>query len=478
MSHFSKLFSVCVYVAFLVGCATRSPIPIPELKESIDLKIGIAADTQITTPDRTSGYLFRNMAVDSLINVAVRTSAQEYLASEHLNYMLKSLANESPDLILYLGDAANSGCKDEIRAFLEVMISFRAESQIPVFLVVGNHDYLATGNQADSDAREQACAGKNYYTKDDLVRLFSKYNSDSAIIENKNGHYQIGSFVDVFNDPASEMSKMCVNLHEHMQHTRSCFYSGIVWLEAEGKPSIPLLLTDTSDYADVKLLPKVSEYLSFFGLRGSISWNSGQTKWFERHLEEGGKFRVIASHYPVTDLGWWWKYMGRPGDLMSADGTNLWLSAHSHTSTLNEEGQAINYGTPEEGFKIAHHFNVGSTTDYKPHVALANIKPGKIKLNTLFSLKGDDLRECKSNLYLHYDASARETERQLGLTKAYRTLGYDTQASRKRIDELLDAKGSDAREYWVRCLINIAAENEDKISFQPLLKVDRSPKSR
>ena len=461
MKSFKFIVGILTFIVLCQGCANRSPIPIPTPNQLVDLKVGVIADTQITTPYVNSGYLFRNMRTDALVNVAIRTSAQEHLAKEHLRIMLDAIEAKKPDLIVYLGDAANSGCDDEINDFIEIMTSFRKKSKTPVFLTIGNHDYLATGNQADVSAREQACGPQGYYTKAKLVEEFSKYNVESSKLNAFAHNYQVSSFLDVVTDSTSNIRSRCSEATaESKQHSEGCFYSGIIELKSEGKKDINVLLADTSDYTDVKTLPKLSEYFAFFGLRGSISWNSGQTDWFERYLDDSDNMRIISSHYPVTNLGWTRFFTSRPGDLMSDTGYNLWLSAHTHTPLISEDGNAIRYGRPDEGFKTVHHLNVGSTTDYRPHAAIVNMEQNSVKMIAVLSMSDAEISNCKSTLYSEYGGEPAVIEDKLGLTKAYREEGYDTAISRRNIDEFLSEKDNNTREYWVRCLINIGAINE------------------
>lgn len=457
MGRFSFFYIVLLAVLF-ASCASRTPISMPTPKQEINLHVGIIADTQITTENRTSGYLFRNMRTDALVNVAIRTSAQEHLAAEHLGYMLKLLAKDSPDIILYLGDATNSGCEDEMLSFMNVMNSFRKESNIPIFLTVGNHDYLATGNQSNVSARKQACGDQSFFTKRKLSKLFSDYNLESSKIVNANSDFRISSFIDVMIDNDSDVPLNCESIGEEDQQISGCYYAGLVELSSNNS-NVKLLLVDTSDYSDVKVLPKLSEYFAFFGLRGSVSWNYGQTDWFEKHLNDSDSIRIISSHYPVTNLGWTRLYVSRPGDLMTKNGYNLWLSAHTHAPFLNKDGEAINYGSSSEGYKTVQHLNVGSTTDFKPHAAIVSMSADSVTMDKVESMTSQELSVCKENLYADYTQAPEIVEEILGLTKAYRKKGYDPKKSRSNIDAYL-ARKEDQREYWVRCLVNIAAENE------------------
>jgi DNA repair exonuclease SbcCD nuclease subunit len=62
-----------------------------------------------------------------------------------LDVALEKLSEEKVDLILYLGDGANSGGTDEIESLFESLEDNRRKSGIPTYIVIGNHDYLGVG---------------------------------------------------------------------------------------------------------------------------------------------------------------------------------------------------------------------------------------------------------------------------------------------------------------------------------------------
>jgi len=155
---------------------------------------------------------------------------------------------------------------------------------------------------------------------------------------------------------------------------------------------------------------------------------------------------------------------------MVKDGYNLWLSAHTHTPSLNENGSAIRYGTSNEGYKTVHHLNVGSTTDYRPHAAIVKLNPTHVEMVKVLSMDESDTVDCSKELYAKYEGTPEFVEEQLGLTKSYRKQSYDTNLSRRNIDEFLSRQGEEQREYWVKCLMNIAAKNENKQCASDLFK--------
>lgn len=457
-----KIYIHVLGVALLasVGCSNKYVKPTPPSIPPIPLKIAILADSQITTEYRSNNYLYRNMRTDSLENVAIRTTAQEHLSAEHLSLMLQSVKGHDPDFILYLGDAANSGCNDELDKFFKVIQPFRDQSGIPIFITTGNHDYLATGNQAHPTARVQACGSKNYYTKIKLMHKLSEFNRQSWELSQRE-HGKIKNYIDTLIDPSSSVNHFCRQHPEELQDQNSCYYGAILDVETEGMKT-QIALTDTSDYKDVKFLPKLSSYFAFFGLRGSISWNEGQTDWFEKHLRKRDNIRIVASHYPLPDLGWTKFFMGRPGDLLVKQGYNLWLSAHTHNPSLDDNIEYLWYGNSSEGWKVTGHINIGSTTDFRPQAGIVNLNNSLVVKTPIPSLSAKEVEQCELAL-LQLNNDAKElVEYRLGLDKSYRREGYDPVPIRLNIDNFLTSQGTDKRDYWIKCLINLAAINESK----------------
>ncbi|MHC4313636.1 MAG: metallophosphoesterase [Planctomycetota bacterium] len=117
------------------------------------IKIGMLADTQLTSHNGFSNYNLRSKSADRMVDVAIRPPALEcFLSEEMLNIALKKLTQDAEgekdgvDVILYLGDGANSGGTDEIETVFSILEKHRDATGIPIFIVIGNHDYLGCGN--------------------------------------------------------------------------------------------------------------------------------------------------------------------------------------------------------------------------------------------------------------------------------------------------------------------------------------------
>lgn len=441
------------------------------------LRIGLIADTQLTTRERTSHYLFRTVRADALANVAVRTAAQEHLAKRHLGFLLDDLLAERPDVVLYLGDGANSGCADELDPFFDVLKASRTRSAIPIFYVIGNHDYLATGNQTDRELRALACGGLPYDTKEKLVRRAAEFNRASWESFAK-GKGLFTSYHDSL-DAVTAAGAGCREVEED-QDIEACFYSAVLGYERGGVRGTFVLL-DTSDYRDLHRLPKLSglgPLMDLRGTRGGISYlPGGQNAWIERHLRADGKIArlFLASHYPSEDLKWLWFRSGRYGDLLLGEKSNLWLSGHTHESDpasgviFDRWYEYEDENGKEQRSKSYDEANVGSTTDHRAHAAIVTVVDGIAEKSPVFALSDADARVCRAwiaDLHLTDDygyplPKQKDARTRLGLTKAYRKTRYRDSAAKRNIDRLLAGAGAD-EETRVRCLMFLAGEAESR----------------
>jgi hypothetical protein len=126
-------------IALMPGCAQDRPA------SALPIRIGLLADSQITSADSTPDCLYRSRSMDKRIGCAIRPPALEHLAPEMLQIALSQFPSNT-DVILYLGDGANSGGENELDALFTVLGDHRTKSQIPIFMVIGNHDYLGAGS--------------------------------------------------------------------------------------------------------------------------------------------------------------------------------------------------------------------------------------------------------------------------------------------------------------------------------------------
>jgi len=473
------------------------------------LRLGVIADTQLTTPQKTSHYLFRTVQADAVANVAVRTTAQEHLAEHQLRDMLDRIALSRPDAILYLGDGANSGCRDEVDLFFSILRENREKHGVPIFFAIGNHDYLATGNQSDRHLRALACGGQAYYTKAQLVRSTSAFNTESSRLQSFSSPTFTG-----YRDSVSEVDGRdggCQVEVEEDQHTEGCFYTAVVDYERRGRRGA-LVLIDTSDYRDLgfnPVFPSIPTLGEGRGLRGGVSFGPGsQTAWVLKRLEgvPQGTERIFASHYPTKDLHWSFAganfASGQIGNLLLSSGANLWLSAHTHRDTVpNERLDLYRYKITDDIFSGCYgEFNVGSTTDHRAHAAIVEIVDGAaiadskcrqppvlaVRPTILYAIEGDDavgrenggysIAACERD-WKRFDDALLDNEHseygfplarwfspeiRLGLTRDYRKTQYKPTTARRNIDRYLrdTPVGSEARRNKVRCLMYLAGKAE------------------
>lgn len=461
------------------SCAWHEGSTLPPVAGGESLRIGLLADTQVTTKEATSGYLFRTMHADAVENVAVRTTAQEALAVEHMRYLLRDVVARQPDVVLYLGDGANSGCLDELDAFFGALGDERARSAVPVFFVVGNHDYLATGNQASPDQRALACGGKPHVDKAALVARAAAFNRESAALAQSAG--VVTGYVDSLPAVTTEAGRGCRS-DEAAQHANGCFYAAVLAFDKHGRTG-DLVLVDTSDYRDLGFNPAVPggpTWMEFRGLRGGVSYKAGgQNAWILGALGSTPKDRrFFASHYPTADLNWKNLPSGRLGDLLATHGSNVWLSAHTHEKNPQAPARRGLYYTGFGGTggrsPLFDEINVGSTTDYQAHGAIIEVVAGQARKFPLPAMATQGRPTCTTWLAgLQLDAGygfplpgAQSVPVRLGLTVDYRKPGYHPEVARANLERLLATAGSaDQRAQWVRCLMDVAADAERKAGF-------------
>ena len=457
--------------ALALGCTQQDGITKADAAPPL-MRIGLLADTQLTSPKATSDYLFRSQIADLAVNVAVRTSAQEVLAGEHLGYLTEDLLATQPDVLLYLGDGANSGCDDEIEPFFAQLDRIRTQAGKPVFFVVGNHDYLATGNQAAASMRAKACAGGGYVTKAELVARTAEFNRASwQRFASRDARFV--RYADSLDHVNATDGAGC-KADEALQQEQACYYAAVIEWNAGGHPT-QLVLADTSDYTDVVRQPRIDgvDIAEFAGARGSMGWQpGGQNAWIRDALGTTvARTRVVASHYPTADLSWHRYYSGQPGKILLPGGHNVWLSGHTHESVPDSRVVRALFrdGWRDKAPVVYDEINVGSTTDHRAHAALVALHPGRATKQPVLALEAEAAKACEARIddlnlgdgYASPYYGNGSTRHRLGLTKHYRRTGYDATIARKNIEAFLAEPGQAAdREQWVRCLMHAGAKAE------------------
>ncbi|MCB1024985.1 MAG: metallophosphoesterase [Acidobacteria bacterium] len=364
------------------------------------MKIGLVADSQITTLRGTVDSGMREKAADRLVRVAIRPFAVELWSHEILDQILeKMVAGENkPDLILYLGDLANSGCVDEITAGLRILEKYRdGKANVPIFLVVGNHDYLGSGNTEPENPRRKLCqkpeigidAPNGFFSKYDIIKRFSEFNQKSAA--------KLSADFKYTDNIADVRALYEIRGSTCEDHKRYYLAGKIAYKSAETGHTAEIILADTSDYRDAFSLRIASrdckKGYGFWGAKGSISeknrknkdpqkpeYLESQIEYVRKNLGTGADkpdFRFFASHYPPDRfhtfgllskigisilrispfrkrLATWWMLGVK----------NYWLYGHTHIPEPKFTRISID---SEREFTA---FNVGSTTDHEPHAVV------------------------------------------------------------------------------------------------------------
>jgi hypothetical protein len=396
---------------FLPGCAGSRPAhPLP-------IRIGLLADSQITSEDNAPDCLYRSKALDKAIECAIRPPALEHLTPRMLQIALDQFPSDV-DVILYLGDGANSGGENELETLFAALEKHRTKSKIPIFVVIGNHDYLGSGSTSDPLMRflllnrlrpqEEPPLPTTYHralSKYDVLRRITVFNRASSDM------------------PANRLFRYTDNgdtLDPNLDHGSGLYLAGRLVCPKEGDKTVDILLADTSDYVDTSIKPEVNILEPFipqwglYGMQGSVSSRDrvgtpgGQRLSQITYLRDSSagpppEYRFVASHYPPDNLdrkrndiptswhfellnmlhGAWetvetvvfgspyanqklhhWRIKGR---------ANYWLSGHTHRTAMVRPGQGKAHvgglATLVTG-DFFHNINVGSTTDYRAHIAV------------------------------------------------------------------------------------------------------------
>lgn len=325
----------------LAGCAsttqnippnrwtTYEDVPVMSLAMG-GLKLGLLADTRIAT-DENLGVLSRDGDRDGRIPATRRPPALNRLAPDMLAHSLRRLIDdERVDVILYLGNGAENGCRDELDRVFQILERFRRGEDTrrgvatPIFYVIGNHDYLGGGYTPAMPQRNRLCFDSPVALTTDLnppldkfqvlsrIHAFNTSNFDAldpAIAEN-------WRYVDNFD--ARRLYEACVvNDKARYQHIKAGCYLAAKLIYKDGSE---ILLVDSSDYHDEDGFVSAANFKKeWYGLSGWLSTSTAadrdsdcaprdqalvsQVRWFQcRQSTEPPPVRIIAAHYPLASL--------------------------------------------------------------------------------------------------------------------------------------------------------------------------------
>jgi len=391
-------FLLLLACSVFTGCVTEKQ----KQYVHFPLKIGLLADTQLTSHNGFYNYSQRSRFADRMVDVAIRPPALEcFLAEKMLSIALSKLTQDTEgekdgvDVIIYLGDGVNSGGTDEIELFFSVLEKHRDLTGIPIFVLIGNHDYLGCGNIVTPGTRfallnREGRPSNPALTKYQVLMKISEFNRASdSLPTNKKFKY-----VDNYE---------AVKRNKELDHNSGLYLSGLLSYSEEGKSSVEVFLLDTSDYKDAPDWSSLAKW-GFYGTIGSLSFKDepgvlSQASYFKNVAATSAPdFRFLASHYPkdhldritfskpgdvpldITNMAWevtegafslhtFSESLNENlEDLLSHKKRNYWLSGHTHVPTTPEPSQIVVGGLLRDKYYRA--INTGSTTDYRAHVVI------------------------------------------------------------------------------------------------------------
>jgi hypothetical protein len=335
-----------------------------------------------------------------------------------------------------------------MNAFFQVLEKSRSILKIPIYVVVGNHDYLGTGNTTDERIRQLLCGCANTpLTKYEVLKRVSKFNHESIQYSASNVSLQ-------YTDNFETLTNWFSTIPE--AHRLGCYLAGrLMFKKASSPQSVEVLLTDSSDYRDTELQPYFNG--EKYGTRGSISFAEpdSQTKYFAQNNSTNVQCRIIASHYPPKDFSpklfaifTVKDVVGRPGDLLNTNTQNIWVSAHTH-KTASEDNLGFKEKTGRFTRKAFNYvwISCGSTTDYPPQALLLYAGGNKVFKDTIYPDVDPDLERTVLNAAKNYTPTNRagwphwaNGEVALGMTKDYQNENWtimDTINARYCLEDLI-----------------------------------------
>lgn len=453
----------------LGGCTTTrlsgSIIPRQNAPASLGLAIGILADSQFQTRQAFRQVrFFKNPRMDRWIDVTMRPPALDWAARSMVRAQLERLRTNHVEAVFFLGDGANNGCRDEFadgyglppgnktveansQGVLAVLEEFRKRSNIPVFFVLGNHDFLGAGTTSERKYRKPLCEdprGEPDYrreakawpgqasgdsganpplTKYEVMALIDRFNRESAALEPRNWRYRS----NFENGSAATVRAACEEpsgKSPESQHLRpGCFIAATLDLTRNGT-SVQFLLIDTNDCGNnvaIQLIPGLPmKHWAAEGVFGCVSYigKQSQVGWFKNNTAAPVAMRVGLTHYNVAHLRssslLRWAMRGREGliDLFADKDKQpearqisaFLISGHTHTQVYKVHDAHFYspcLGAPGCSFKqkiLLAELNVGSTTDYTNLVTVLRLNPGDRREDStmIYERQGPDAAACSA----------------------------------------------------------------------------------
>jgi len=378
---------------------------VPLLSLAMDgLKIGLLADTRIAT-EQNLETLSRDGTRKPAAPATRRPPALNRLAPEMLAHALRRLIDEERvDIILYLGNGAESGCRDELDAVFDILASYRRGEgtrrgeATPIFYVIGNHDYLGAGYTPAMPARNRLCFDSPVALDTRLNTPQDKYQVLARIHAFNLGNFEeldpavMGDWRYEDNFDAGRLYRACVvNDKVRYQHIKAGCYLAAKLTYKDGAE---ILLVDSSDYHDEGSFVSAANFRKeWYGLSGWLSTTTAhddaidcdqtgqdivsQVRWYQcRQADDPPPVRIIAAHYPLDSLSPIARVVLNNQDTLCRLAPlfeplprygNFWFSAHTMRPQFSGETRfdlGLCRNEAQSRFVAIGTLNIGSTVDY------------------------------------------------------------------------------------------------------------------
>lgn len=468
--------------------------------------IGIVSDSQIQTRRQILDVRFwRSAQADArLTDVTIRPPALDWSSRYLLEGFLEELRAAGARAIFFLGDGANNGCRDEFlsgfeegrrsgepapneRGVLRLLDEFRQTTAIPVYFILGNHDFMAAGSTSEPDPRVRLC--DDNFSSPGANRPLSRFEVIEAIDAFNRGNSPSVAFpADYSSNVSAGLRDMCLlgqtppAANELRQ--QGCYYAAVLDYPNRSNPIAQLFLLDTTDNADVSGWGVGSARIE--SMRGAMSFRGegSQTAFFMREADRARhlRLRLAFTHYPVRDLpkfsffGWGGMSQRFLDLFVKEDGSTarprqddaFVISGHTHAAASAMSRRFRAYG----GRYVINDLNVGSTTDSSmvarvgalPHAALVRLRQPAGD-GSRATLEYQVVRLSQANCTPIYAALDPETWRRFGIVahdpKNYRRMSPGAkQAIFEALNEFIAAETPGRQSLIARCIGLRASEIE------------------
>lgn len=449
---------------FLYGCCPPANLP-PKIiwpnqtPVTASPIIGLLSDTQFQSKnDQIKETVLNRGNIDKLpkLNSALRTPAQVHLADVGLTEIGNLAIERRAEILFYLGDALNNGCKDELERFQKSVNELQKKA--PVFVAIGNHDYLAAGNTKTMEFRTALCGEEvNVLTKREVAEAFDRINKESLDILRRRDK-----------DVSYVSSYSAMKCTETEDENAGCFFAAVLTT-----PSVSYVLADSSHYDkytyfNAQNLTTATMADELKGLNGWVQ--KSQVDFLLKNIKDRNQ-TVVLTHYGAPDFSRSYSIINgiAPGlkskvgpiaelfvDEKLKETELFWFWAHTHDDVVNTSVTIVD--GLDDRTRVVPSLQSGSTTDSPNFGTVVFFEGEKTSALPIMLCQTFDTVKCKE----FWEKCNPETKETLGLTMSYRDFGPDAvaqYASRFAALEALDynVNGFKSDDEMKACILALAS---------------------